>query len=916
MKIIKASAGSGKTYTLSHTYQDFLLNSDDPYAYRHLLAVTFTNKATAEMKERILKDLAAASQGEGRSAARARHYLVGILHDYGAFGVSTIDRFFQQTLRSFARELGQFSSYQVELDKESLISEAMDRVLDGVCEDKKELIGWLRLNAMDQIRQSGRFRLDEGLLDIGQRLKSEEYQRLVASVGIDTRRDYSKQRLSGIKKLCAGIISGFESEAAALGIKTEKGKRLKYPTTKKAISDPAVADLFEKKYPVYATAAIVERQLYGLGVAREFEAEFDALLKEKNVMPLDESNALLKKIIDGSDAPFVYEKTGNRYSHYMLDEFQDTSRLQWDNFLPLLLDADASGENLIVGDVKQSIYRWRDSDWHLLGSEVQKVFPRAKVETKEENWRSTDTVVKVNGEFFEYAAQAVGLQDMYAKVKQFVRAGDAQKGCVHLSFTDDQIGAVLESIADVRSRGAGYGDIAVLVRGKAEGAAIAEALRLAQISFISDDTLDLKSAVTVRRLVSLLSFYDDPANTVGSFLARSVGVEFPENYHSLVDFCEFLLRKLSDYDRPSYDAETLFIGAFMDMLQDWVSVNGNNVKAFIRQWQEKKDCYIGSPANSDAVRIMTVHKSKGLEFPHVIFPFANKVELFKPVTRWCVLDGGGTALGHGADGIYPVELSSSSLRTLFADAYRQERELQIVDNLNIFYVAMTRASKSLHVIAKCPAKNKADALKKKRSVEWSNFSEMLYAWCGCSEEWMAGEPYDFRLMKREDKGTGILFPAAFDSIPLGGRLRASQDASDFFGDDGLTGPQASGRIKGIQLHAVLSSVESAAGLPSNLDEEDKAMLGERLAAHPEWFAPGLRSRNEVSVFGADGTLHRPDRVVEREDGGIDIIDYKFGAEHPSYIRQVRRYMDLYRKMGYENVRGYVWYVPEDKVVKL
>ena len=915
MKIIKASAGSGKTYTLSHTYLDFLLNSDDPYAYKHLLAVTFTNKATAEMKERILKDLAAASEGEGERAARARHYLVSILHDYGAFGVSTIDRFFQQTLRSFARELGQFSSYQVELDKDSLISESMDRVLDGVCEDKKELIAWLRLNAMDQIRQSGRFRLDDGLLDIGQRLKSEVYQRLAAGLGIDLQRDYSKQRLAGIKKLCAGIISGFESEAAALGVKAEKGKRIKYPTTKKALADPAVADLFEKKYTVYATAAIVERQLYGLGVAREFEAEFDALLKEKNVMPLDESNALLKKIIDGSDAPFVYEKTGTRYSHFMLDEFQDTSRLQWDNFLPLLLDADASGENLIVGDVKQSIYRWRDSDWHLLGSEVQAVFPRATVETKEENWRSTEAVVNVNGEFFEYAAKAVGLEDIYAKVKQFVRAEDGQKGCVRVSFTDSQIDAVLESIADVRSRGALYGDIAVLVRGKAEGAAIAEALRLAGISFISDDTLDLKSAVTVRRLVSLLSFYDDPSNTVGSYLAKSVGVDFPENYHSLVDFCEFLLRKLSSYDRRSYEAETLFIGAFMDMLQDWVNVNGNNVKAFIRQWQEKKDCYIGSPANSDAVRIMTIHKSKGLEFPHVIFPFANKVELFKSVTRWCALDGGGTALGHGADGIYPVELSGSSLRTLFADDYLKERELQTVDNLNIFYVAMTRASKSLHVIAKCPAKNKVDALKKKQSIDWSNFSEILYAWCGCSEEWMAGEPYDFSLMKREEKGAGTAFPAAFDSIPLGGRLKASQDASDFFGDDGSTGAQASGRLKGIQLHAILSAVDSSSDLPSDLCSEDASLLRSRIEAHPEWFG-GVKARNELSVFGSDGALNRPDRVVVRPDGGVDIIDYKFGAERPSYLRQVGRYMKLYRDMGSRSVRGFVWYVPEDKVVEV
>ena len=915
MKIIKASAGSGKTYTLSHTYLDFLLKSDEPFAYRHLLAVTFTNKATAEMKERILKDLAAASRGDGPEAARARHYLVSILHDYGAFGVSTIDRFFQQTLRSFARELGQFSSYQVELDKDSLISESMDRVLDGVSEDKNELIGWLRLNAMDQIRQNGRFHLDEGLLDIGRRLKSEEYQRLVACLGLDVRRDYSKQRLAGIKKLCAGILNGFEKEAAALGIKTEKGKRIKYPTTKKALSDPAVANLFETKFPVYATAAIVDRQLYGLGVAREFEAEFDALLKEKNVMPLDESNALLKKIIDGSDAPFVYEKTGTRYSHFMLDEFQDTSRLQWDNFLPLLKDADASGENLIVGDVKQSIYRWRDSDWRLLGSEVQKAFPHASLEVKEENWRSTRTVVDVNGDFFEYASRAVGLQDMYDKVRQYVRAEDKQSGCVRLSFTDDQVDAVLQSIADVRSRGARLGDIAILVRGKAEGALIADVLRLSGISFISDDTLDLKGAVTVRRLVSLLSFYDNPANTVGSYLAQSVGVDFPENYHSLVDFCEFLLRELKAYDPATYEAETLFTGAFMDMLQDWTGVNGNNVKAFIRQWQDKKDCYIGSPANSDAVRIMTVHKSKGLEFPHVIFPFADKVVLFKSVIRWCALDGGGTALGHGADGIYPVELSGSSLRTLFADAYLKERELQTVDNLNIFYVAMTRASKSLHVIAKTPAKAKADALKKKRSIDWSNFSEMLYAWCGCCEEWIKGEPYDFSIMEREDKGAGMPFPASFDSIPLGGRLKASQDASDFFGDDGHTGAEASGRLKGIRLHAVLSSVDSAAGLPSGLDGADAAMLRDRLAAHPGWFGTGIRSRNEVSVFASDGSLHRPDRVVENADGSIDVIDYKFGAERPSYLRQVRRYMDLYSDMGFKPVRGYVWYVPQDKVVE-
>ena len=923
MKIIKASAGSGKTYTLSHTYLDYLLKSGDPWAYRHLLAVTFTNKATAEMKERILKDLAATAAGDSLEAAKARHYLVSILHDYSAFGVSTIDRFFQQTLRSFARELGQFSSYQVELDKDSLISEAMDRVLDGVSADKAELMNWMKFNAMEHLRENGWFKIDSGLQEIGKRLKGEDYRQLRERLEIDEQTLFAKERLAKIRKRCSEIISLFEKDAVALGYPVEKGKRISYPSTKQALADPAVADLFESRFPVYATAVIVERNLYGLGVAREFHAEFNALLKEKNVMPLDESNALLKKIIDGSDAPFVYEKTGTRYSHYLLDEFQDTSRMQWENFLPLLRDSEASGGNLIVGDVKQSIYRWRDSDWRLLGMEVGKAFPKAEEKNLDYNWRSARAIVDVNNRFFKYAAETVGFGDMYSNVKQTASTTEEQEGSVRFSFTRDQQQAVLDSVKDALSSGARLGDIAILVRGKDEGSALGETLRQAGIDFISDNTLNLKTSVSVRRLVSLLTFYEDPGNTVGSYLARSMGVEYPDNYHSLTDFCECLLREMQKYDPEAYDADVLFIGAFMDMLQEWVTVNGNNLKAFIREWGEKEDCYIGTPAASDAVRIMTIHKAKGLEFPHVIFPYADKVVMFKSSVRWCVLNGEGTALGHVADGIYPVSLSGSSLHTLFADAYREERNLQVVDNLNLFYVAMTRASRSLHVIAKVPAAAKVKALKAGKGIEWSNFSELLYAWCGCSEEWNSGAPYDFTKMERKDESGGTPMPASYPSIPLAGRLRASQDASDYFGEDGHTGAEASGRLRGIELHAVLSSVNSASDLPSGLDPAAAALLRERIEAHPEWFSgaaggnsAATRARNELSIFGPDGSLHRPDRVVYAPDGGVTVIDYKFGSERNSYLRQVRRYMDLYREMGYPSVRGYVWYVPSDKLVEV
>ena len=917
MKIIKASAGTGKTYRLSHTYMGYLLKSSDPWAYRHLLAVTFTNKATAEMKERILLDLAETAAGNSKDAPKARHYLVSILHDYSAFSVSTIDRFFQQTLRSFARELGQFASYQVELDKKALVSEAMDRVLDGVSAERSDLMNWLQANAMDQIRENGWFKLDGGLQEMGTRLKGEEYRQLKERLGIDEQVMFSKERLAKAHKRCAEVIAAFEKDAAALGFPADKGKRIAYPSGKKALEDPVAADFFEKRYPGYATAIIVDKSLYGLGVAREFEAEFNALLKEKNVMPLDESNGLLKKIIDGSDAPFVYEKTGTIYSHYLLDEFQDTSRLQWDNFLPLLRDADASGENLIVGDVKQSIYRWRDSDWRLLGEEVKKAFPDAKDEDLKENWRSARTVLSVNCRFFDYAAGAVGMSGMYSGLlEQKSKAAEKQQGCVRVSFTSDQAQAVLDSISDVRSRGARLGDIAILVRGKAEGSALGEVLRQAGIDFISDDTLNLKTSVSVRRLVSLLSFYDDPGNTVGSYLAKSMGVEFPENYHSLMDFCESLLREMRDYDPETFDADVLFIGAFMDMLQDWVNVNGNKLREFIREWGEKEDCYIGTPVASDAVRIMTIHKSKGLEFPHVIFPYADKVVMFKPNVRWCVLDGGGTALGHEVDGVYPVDLSGSSLHTLFAPAYEEERRMQVVDNLNLFYVAMTRASKSLHVIAKTPAAGKMKALKNGKAIEWSNFSELLYAWCGCSKEWCEGEPYDFSAMERKASLCGQVLPASYSSIPLAGRLKASQDASDFFGEDGHTGPEASGRLRGIELHAALSLADSAADLPRDMDAGARAMLASRMEAHPEWFSDAVRARNEVSVFAADGSQHRPDRVVYAADGSIAVIDYKFGAERDSYLRQVSRYMELYRGLGYASVRGYVWYVPEDKVVEV
>ncbi|MCR4859781.1 MAG: UvrD-helicase domain-containing protein [Bacteroidales bacterium] len=927
MKILKASAGSGKTFRLSKTYTDLLLSSRDLYPYRHILAVTFTNKATAEMKARILRDLSKLAATDPRAQA----LLTDLLHDYGAFSISTIDKFFQQTLKAFSREIGQFADYQVELDKDSLIAETMDRILDSLTEESRDLLAWIRASVTDTLEQGRRYRIDDGLLEVGRLLKNDEHRELSERFGVDDTKAFEKERLERIRRECRAVIRDFVGRVSELGFPVEPGKPVSPANKKRLIkATPGLAELFGEPFRIYNTALILDSLLFQLGLAGEFYRGFAALLKEKNVMCLDESNSILREIIAGSDAPFVYEKLGVRYEHFLLDEFQDTSHIQWENFLPLLRESEsrAGKGNLIVGDVKQSIYRFRDSDWELLGGQVQKDFPGADVETMQFNWRSSRVVVDFNNRFFEYAAPLLGLADIYADVHQTAKKADGQDGAVRVSFCEDQLGAVLASVREARASGARWGDIAVLVRNRKEGAAVASYLVGEKIPVISDDSLLLKSSPVVRRLVSLLSCYENPDDGIGRFLADDLGVTFPSEYHSLVDFCEQLLRAMREKDPASFDGQVLFIQAFMDDLQDWVRVNGNNLRYYLRHWEEK-DLYISTPENAASVRILTIHKSKGLEFPHVIFPFADKVDLYKGGVHWCWLDTAGTPFSEELSGLYPVELGKLAEASLFSEAVERERRLQLVDNLNLFYVALTRAQKSLHIIAKPPSKKCRESVGKALPV-FGNLSEVLFAFLGGEEEFQAGKPYDFSRLEREDASLEKDFPGKYPSIPLDGRLIPSQDADDFFNEDGTVGVASSPRLRGIVLHDILSEVKT----PEDLDAAVRAavqdgrldgasgdqaltLLRARIAAHPDWFpataGQEIRICNEQTLFDADGTERRPDRVL-LEGKRATIIDFKFGHEEEGYRSQLRRYARIYRRLGYEVAGAWIWYVPEDKAV--
>ena len=523
-----------------------------------------------------------------------------------------------------------------------------------------------------------------------------------------------------------------------------------------------------------------------------------------------------------------------------------------------------------------------------------------------------------------------------------------------------EIDTVLGAIQEVLDAGASYSDIAILVRSNSTGGEIANALTENGIPVITDDSLRVKSALTVRRIVSLMTYVDNPEDTIHSFLARSLEVDLPTDWTNLVDLAETIFRSLckSD-DKQQYKGETLHIQSFFDYLQDYVSSEGNNLRGFLHQF-DADDPAISSPSSGNSVRVMTVHKSKGLDFNYVIIPFAENITFYKSSNYWSVPQLGDTPLEGVAEGVYDVCLSKSSETTLFADSYREEAFLQLVDNMNIIYVAMTRAVLGMHIIAKTLPKTAVTAVEAKNAAGLKDFSQMLW-WYAHSrndgnhiqeeiERFDFGKMVDFREFHADKPDTDVFPISTFGplpSFPLNpsvqaaeadntdvrerGRLKFSADSVDFFSPQGDAGISASNRIRGVVLHDILSQVSVPADLQNAVNQalsngeitaseapEILSLLSERVVEGLQrgWFpSEGARILNETSIVDTDGQVYRPDRVVDYGDKVI-IIDYKAGEHQKKYENQVRRYARIWRDMGYSDVSACLWYLGTGTVIQL
>jgi ATP-dependent helicase/nuclease subunit A len=1090
LTIFKASAGSGKTFRLVVEYLKLLVKN--PFSYKHILAVTFTNKATSEMKERILRDLYAVASGTNDKllvlltietglkaieiTSNAKQALSLILHDYDRFSVSTIDSFFQGILRSFARESGLYGSYEIDLDQDSVLMEACDQMLMSV-ENDPELRDWLLMMSENQLEEGKNWQIREKIAELGRELNNNLFKQYQIHQGSLSE---ERAKLKHLKTELIKIRKGFESECHKLGAEGHalmskhglslndfkykgasfanafnkllafKGGELSlgvrflnapdnpdaWPSTKESAAavnncyHDGMNDLVrriihfvDKSTGNYYTATEIYKNIYALGVLSTLSIFVRDVGQENNSLLLSESDTLLRGIIGNNDTPFIYEKAGNFYNYFMIDEFQDTSVIQWENFKPLVVNSMAENHpNLVVGDVKQSIYRWRSSDWQLLGSRLKEELKLFSVEEKnlDSNWRSSKNIVEFNNSFFNQSAKI--LQNTYNKQSEQDQAKPLPEGYgntiteafsdviqsassgkddgyirVQLIDSEDKAEYRKETISSLiceieRLQDTGYraSDIAILIRKNSQGNEVADALlnhrkkligSKYNFEVISDDSLFLGSSLTVRFLTGLFKFiiapWDQVVRTSVVFqysqyilpLLRQNGInparivtsgqqtlqltiqdragkhfistEIESDYFpffsedggktitkrwsamSIIDLEQELeiLYRLGDLA-----GEQASLQAFRDVVFEFSKKEGGNLHKFLEWWnQNGNKAKVQTAIARDAIRIISIHKSKGLEFPVVLIPFCDW--MFEPDARksnilWCPTEN-STFSGFPA---LPVNYSKILQKTIFAPSYYTEMLLSYIDNLNLLYVAFTRAIDGLYI--------------------FSESSDKGNTVCSLLTQVLSDENDQPILQKHNDFlfDKGKLPPSSGikkigNEVNLSGRievkkqigesLRLHKNYDGFLEDGGVK--KALRMNEGKLMHELLSMIKTRNDIDTSLQilvrqgkmatgeiETIKAKL-ELLMQNPEaipWFDGTYRVMNETTIITPGFNLKRPDRIMISENEAI-IVDYKTSsAPSDEHRQQVKRYVDKVKEMGFTHVTGFVWYLNTDRLLNI
>ena len=1053
--VYKASAGSGKTFTLAVEYIKLLILN--PRAYRQILAVTFTNKATAEMKERILSQLYGIWTEDPDSDAYLKRIIeetgkqtdeirksAGIalsymLHDYSRFRVETIDSFFQSVMRNLARELELSPNLNIELNNSEVLSDAVDSMIEKLA-PTSPVLAWLlnyideriaddkRWNVSEEVKSFGRNIFDEGYIERGEGLR----QKLIENPEIikNYRRELKEMETEALEQM-KGFYDQFEGEldghaltaddlkngSRGIGSYFRKlnngilGDDIRNTTVEKCLSDeknwaaktsPRYEDILRlaadslmpllneaekfrsRNNKIVNSCRLSMQHLNKVQLLANIDEEVRQLNRENNRFLLSDTNALLHQLVKDGDSSFVFEKIGTNIRNVMIDEFQDTSRMQWGNFKLLLLEGLSQGaDSLIVGDVKQSIYRWRNGDWGILNGLNDRIehFP-IRVETLKINRRSETNVIRFNNELFtaaveylntlyknELSTDCEALQKAYSDVAQ-ESPKEKQMGYVKVSFlepdeehdyTEKTLISLGEEVEQLLSSGVKQNDIAILVRKNKSIPRIADYFdKTLQYKIVSDEAFRLDASLAICMMIDALRYLSDPENRIAraslimNYQLKIKGFEgeldalltgapkellpeaFIENIKTLrlMPLYELLEELFSIFEMNRISAQDAYLFAFFDAVTDYLQSNSSELDSFIRFWEETL-CNKTIPSGEiEGIRIFSIHKSKGLEFHTVLLPFCDwKMENeTNNQLVWCT----PAAAPFNELDIVPVNYSTQMAESVYREDYLQERLQLWVDNLNLLYVAFTRAGKNLIVWSRKGQRNTMSELLTAALPEVARRN---------GTEWDGEEPYeqgelcpssekkkkisDNKLTRKAEK-----LPVRMESMRHEIEFRQSNRSADFI--KGIEEEESDDRFinRGRLLHTLFSAIETEKDIDTAIErlifegvigsrkvEEEIREVTHKAFSMPEiqeWYSGRWQLFNECAIiYKEDGVLQtrRPDRVM-MQNGQVVVVDFKFGKPNKKYNKQVQGYMQLLTRMGYTNITGYLWYVDEELIQKV
>lgn len=1108
LTVYRASAGSGKTFTLAVEYISLLVK--DPENYQHILAVTFTNKATQEMKMRILSQLYGIANSLQSSQQyfnkvkektnmpdavirnNARAALTLLIHRYNNFRILTIDAFFQQVLRNLAHELGQTANLRVDLNNEEITEKAVDQMIESL-EKGQPVLQWIstyinnsieddngwniigkiktfgtnifkdfykahEANLKEQLSNADDFKVYETTLrkrrnDIRKTFNSKARSILneIKNANLDIPSNYRSGLYKYLtdsaiapltnKPLKAGVLKAKESPQNWTSSKCAKADKQQIQTLAAEVLSAQLSELIAYNNDNWNEFQSIQLTLSHLSELRLLHAIADAvdnLTKDTNRFMLSNTQALLKELIADSDTPFIFERIGARLKHVMIDEFQDTSTIQWQNFQVLLANCMAQelSQNLIVGDIKQSVYRWRQGDWGILNN-IEKSFAHQKIrlETLDYNYRSEKRIIDFNNAFWEQcvantakevaqddAEKAEIVQKAYEDVAQKTHK-TTENGFVKISLyprevmKDSVLEELIETIKELFNNGYGgknQSKIAILVRSKSNIQDIVNALLQSfgnEINIVSDEAFRLDASLSVNIIVSAMHLLTHPDDvlTRGKLVklynqevlkkpltdtdllvsineSNNIDTKNIDKKERRKLAAEQQMAKLNSQLPPEYvanrelllglpivdlvdklfmlfgldqlEGQSSYICTLYDTLNDFLKDHTADIDDFINEWENSLSSKTIQSDEIEGIRIMTIHKSKGLEFDNVIIPFCNW-EMEKKGTLWC--ETKNKPAPYNKLPLLPIDFSRDKLiGTVFEDDYKEEHFQNIVDNLNLLYVAFTRASKNLFVFGLRQGKTTLDNIAK--GTPPGNRSYAIELALRQVSEQLQGSSLSFP----DDIGSeihfeyGTLVPETHEkehavadnpflikpdkhivsiaTYPQAATFKQSNKSIEFVKGEDVDPSDRTRYIKiGNVLHQLFSTIYTTADIPARLneleqqgiiynDEITSAQLRTRIEdaiTNPqvqEWFSKRWQLYNECTILEYNKDTnemeeHRPDRVMT--DGKeFVVVDFKFGKEREEYKKQVQQYMEILIRMGHKKVSGYLWYVVKNNVVEV